>query len=1238
MIALRYDEVLTISEKVVVRVHDLVTWLSPSLQWSWGREVQLPPTPSSSPDSSPHPQTLSDPGLDFTDVERLQKDLEALSTRRNEYQINNNSSEGTKVVVLSYPRYCRYRALMRRLEGSEPKWLASSAVAALGGFAALPGTRVLFCRDTFDYPDLETHELLCNHLAPKLKGRPRRKRKKRSVSPGESSNESEASVASSAAASTSKGSSSSSGQSSLCNSTGTPGRPSAAVIAAAAAKRVDRKPSAEEKKFLGDVHTFMSSRNTPLGKMPLLGYRQIDLYLFYSKVQDLGGYDRVSENRLWKVIYDEMGGNTGSTSAATITRRHYERLLLPYERFEKGEDIKIKASLAGRRIKTPSISDASEDSVEVKRENESPPPSQTPPLSIDIPTSATITPPPMQSITSTSPFLPGDKPRSESGKTSSLRSVRVKPERLKSLNTIIATSNSTSVSQQQLPNSPTSLLSTSITTSSSTASSPTNTPPTSTTPTNGSVLERQLNNPVLSQQVPPSCSPLGLPVSAANATAVVTLTPPPEKDMKEIKLDPKQTNLLAQGKENIPLFEEKSPIFVDKPRSPEVIDLETDNEPGTRDNKLIIPIPSFKKRKLEILREGGLEVTPVELDARPSVIQPTTTVNTAVPALVNSAVPASTSPPLNAVPPIAGTASPIKLDLKAPTSPYSLPSPAVIPKLINVTVMPDIGHMLPRSEENRTPTKQQRLTPTSQNSNGAPPNQTPTANSRVINLGNSNASLLQLYANANVPIPQSLNTTLGQVNHRFVQPSLPNGRPLIPKVTQSRSIFGNSSCEKTVYGNPKDILAAPKYMPPMPPQPHTPRSPSMLSVPGVQCGTSTCNSEPPAGGILDLTAKPTNDRSGYGRPNLEIVRVPVVPRPTPLNLETRNFEAHHRSVINVPTNLSKDMNSSKPPDMSAQARNKSQFVTGSVPPNSVGYTNVLDNRTMATNNLEITLVSPKKSSGGVVGVPQLSPPTRNNTQPPPAVPVQRRPPPPSPQHHLNGKFPSRMPPEPISPYTPRKPTVSSGVPSVVSNHHPVIPNVPNLSHLNSSPVSSFAKAPMPNYQYSAMEKRKTTEATGSQHKEMRRISESDRMSMQQHLDRLESGSSSKQSRESESLRRHSVPSLPANYMPSIPPNSPAFLAHQLAAAGNSPSAAAAAAAAGKFLPILDPIYYPAFYNGLFPGPMAPPGAPAPPFLPPEFSAYYKELLALHPAAATAQQTRLAMAAGQQHQPAAPTSK
>lgn len=71
----------------------------------------------------------------------------------------------TGVVVLSYSRYCRYRALLRRLEGVHNDWLRDELITALGGFATTyHTTKILFCRDTFDYPELEGHELLCNHL------------------------------------------------------------------------------------------------------------------------------------------------------------------------------------------------------------------------------------------------------------------------------------------------------------------------------------------------------------------------------------------------------------------------------------------------------------------------------------------------------------------------------------------------------------------------------------------------------------------------------------------------------------------------------------------------------------------------------------------------------------------------------------------------------------------------------------------------------------------------------------------------------------------------------------------------------------------------------------------------------------------------------------------------------------------------------------------------------------------
>lgn len=174
------DEVLTISEKIVVRVHDLASWLLPNLEWSCGREVVQPQTTSPPPPPTINnltstddcnvkklngtTQILTDPGIDFSDVDKQQKEYE--NNINTTIKQNDNETIGlqSKVIVLSYPRYCRYRALLRRLEGRESSWLCTSVAAAHGGFTALPGTRILFCRDTFDYPDLETHELLCNHL------------------------------------------------------------------------------------------------------------------------------------------------------------------------------------------------------------------------------------------------------------------------------------------------------------------------------------------------------------------------------------------------------------------------------------------------------------------------------------------------------------------------------------------------------------------------------------------------------------------------------------------------------------------------------------------------------------------------------------------------------------------------------------------------------------------------------------------------------------------------------------------------------------------------------------------------------------------------------------------------------------------------------------------------------------------------------------------------------------------
>ncbi len=51
----------------------------------------------------------------------------------------------------------------------------------------------------------------------------------------------------------------------------------------------------------------------------------VDLHLFYQKVSNLGGYEGCMSKKAWKTVYDELGGNPQNTSAATCTRRHYEK-------------------------------------------------------------------------------------------------------------------------------------------------------------------------------------------------------------------------------------------------------------------------------------------------------------------------------------------------------------------------------------------------------------------------------------------------------------------------------------------------------------------------------------------------------------------------------------------------------------------------------------------------------------------------------------------------------------------------------------------------------------------------------------------------------------------------------------------------------------------------------------------------------------------------------------------------
>lgn len=257
-------------------------------------------------------EATAENGVSKTEEAELKKEL-------GEDFVGSGTDGGQWVKVLSYPQYCRYRSLQRRTQGQGAALtLQDPLILALGGLrVALSHTRVMYCRDTFNHPTLESNacfswQFRCPSLS--LRGRPR-KRKGRDGLDSPTPSQSESWI----------------------------DRMQENVMGSVESGCEGAwLPHPDEQFFLDQLFSFMDKQGAPIHKVPNLGFKKINLFLMYSVVKRLGGYEKVTNDRLWKVVYNELGGCPGSTSAATCTRRHYERLMLPYEEHLRAGGIEIR--------------------------------------------------------------------------------------------------------------------------------------------------------------------------------------------------------------------------------------------------------------------------------------------------------------------------------------------------------------------------------------------------------------------------------------------------------------------------------------------------------------------------------------------------------------------------------------------------------------------------------------------------------------------------------------------------------------------------------------------------------------------------------------------------------------------------------------------------------------------------------------------------------------------------------
>lgn len=105
----------------------------------------------------------------------------------------------------------------------------------------------------------------------------------------------------------------------------------------------DENESSEESEFIQKLIGFHEANDSQIPKLFWIGLKRINLLSIYQKVKKMGGYEMVTERKgMWKYLFGLEGGYN------TISRKKYERALLPYERYEMQREYAERSARYGQ--------------------------------------------------------------------------------------------------------------------------------------------------------------------------------------------------------------------------------------------------------------------------------------------------------------------------------------------------------------------------------------------------------------------------------------------------------------------------------------------------------------------------------------------------------------------------------------------------------------------------------------------------------------------------------------------------------------------------------------------------------------------------------------------------------------------------------------------------------------------------------------------------------------------------